>query len=56
MSKALISQTFLKSLQQQKLQKSIAQTQDKLHLKGLVGSSLSFVIANVFKQAEKPFY
>ncbi len=42
-------------MQQQKLQNSIALTQDKLHLKGLVGSSLSFVIANVFKQAEKPF-
>ena len=55
MSKTLISQTFLQSLQQQKLQNSITQPQQKVYLKGLVGSSLSFVIANAFKGAEKPF-
>ena len=55
MSKTLISQTYLKSLQLQKLQDSITQTETKSHLKGLVGSSLSFVISESFKNAQKPF-
>ena len=55
MSKSLISQTYLQSLQSQKLQNSIAQSQTKTHLKGLAGSSFSFVVSNAFKQAEKPF-
>ncbi len=55
MSKSLISQTFLQSLQSQKLQNSIAQSQTKTHLKGLVGSSFSFVVSNAFKQADQPF-
>ena len=45
-------------MQLQKLQTAIAQTQEKatkLHLKGLVGSSLSYVIAESFKTTEKPF-
>jgi transcription-repair coupling factor (superfamily II helicase) len=54
-SKALISQTYLQSLQQQKLQIAIANSQSKTHLKGLIGSSFSFVISNAFKQAEAPF-
>jgi len=54
-SKSLISHTYLQSLQLQKLQSSIAQNQNKTHLKGLVGSSFSFVVSNVFKQSEKPF-
>ena len=55
MSKTLISQTYLQTLQKQNLQNAIAQTQAKTHLKGLVGSSLSFVIAAVFKEVQKPF-
>ncbi|VAV86064.1 Transcription-repair coupling factor [hydrothermal vent metagenome] len=55
MSKALISQTYLQSLQQQKLQIAIANSQSKTHLKGLIGSSFSFVISNAFKQAAAPF-
>ena len=54
-SKTLISQAFAQSLQQQKLQNTIAQTQEKTHLKGLIGSSFSFVITNTFKTADKPF-
>jgi len=54
-SKTVISQTFLQSSQQGKLQNAIAISQSKSHLKGLVGSSFSFVIANAFKQAEAPF-
>ncbi|GAA4890551.1 transcription-repair coupling factor [Flaviramulus aquimarinus] len=55
MSKTHISQTYLQTLQTQNLQAAIDQTQNKTHLKGLVGSSFSFVISSVFKQAEKPF-
>ena len=55
MSKSLISQTFSQSLQQQNLHTFIAQNQAKVNLKGLVGSSLSFVVSNSFIQAEKPF-
>jgi len=57
-SKSIISQTYAQSLQLQKLQTAIAQTKEKatkLHLKGLVGSSLSYVIAESFKTTEKPF-
>ncbi|WP_138432733.1 transcription-repair coupling factor [Winogradskyella algicola] len=63
MSKTLISQTFSQTLQLQNLQNSIAQpfdcaqskTAPKINLKGLVGSSLSIVISEVFKSTEKPF-
>ncbi|MCL6293639.1 transcription-repair coupling factor [Jejuia spongiicola] len=55
MSKSTISQTYAQTLQTQNLQNTIAQTETKTHLKGLVGSSFSFVISSVFKHAEKPF-
>ncbi|RZV60259.1 MAG: DEAD/DEAH box helicase, partial [Flavobacteriaceae bacterium] len=55
MSKTLISQLFSQSPQVRKLRELIAQTQTKTHLKGLVGSSLSFIISEAFKTAEKPF-
>lgn len=55
MSKAFISQTYLQTLQLQNLKNSIDQLQTKTHLKGLVGSAFSVVIAEVFKTAEKPF-
>ena len=58
MSKSLISQTYAQSLQLQELQAAIAQTQEKAtktHIKGLVGSALSFVIHESFKMAQKPF-
>nr|WP_208864188.1 transcription-repair coupling factor [Gaetbulibacter sp. S0825] len=42
-------------MQQQKLQSSIAISQTQTHLKGLIGSSFSFVITNAFKEADKPF-
>ncbi|MCX2680922.1 transcription-repair coupling factor [Galbibacter sp. EGI 63066] len=47
--------TYKESLQQQKLGESIAQSQHKIQLKGLVGSSLSVVIANAFSEVELPF-
>lgn len=55
MSASIISQTFIQSLPLQKLQKAIAQPETKIHLQGSIGSSLSFIIENSFKQAEKPF-
>ncbi len=55
MSKSTISQTYAQALQTQNLQNAISQTENKTHLKGLVGSAFSFVISSVFKQAQKPF-
>ncbi|MFI1772782.1 transcription-repair coupling factor [Thalassobellus citreus] len=55
MSKTILSQTYAQTLQTRNLKTSIANSQSKTHLKGLVGSSFSFVISSVFKEAEKPF-
>ena len=55
MSKSILSQTYLQTLQTQNLQTAIAISQSRTHLKGLAGSSFSFVIASVFNQNELPF-
>ncbi|MFV0540713.1 MAG: transcription-repair coupling factor, partial [Aestuariibaculum sp.] len=57
MSKENISQTYLQTSQLQNLQVAIASKQDKarVYLKGLVGSSFSFVISNLFKTSNLPF-
>ncbi|MDD7887162.1 transcription-repair coupling factor [Flavivirga sp. 57AJ16] len=71
MSKIMLEQTYAQTLQMQNLQTTIAQPQPydptyleknrkiedkpKVHLTGLVGSSFSFVISSIFKQADKPF-
>ena len=66
MSKSIIAQSFAQSPQQQELRGTLVSfdaAQDdkkkkdhsKIHLKGLVGSALSFVVANAFKEAERPF-
>ncbi|HKJ49767.1 MAG TPA: hypothetical protein VJ973_11785, partial [Christiangramia sp.] len=58
MSTSLIAQKFSQSPQQQELRKAIAASQknhSNIHLKGLVGSSLSFVAANAFKESDHPF-
>jgi transcription-repair coupling factor (superfamily II helicase) len=54
-SKTSISQTYSQALQMQNLEKAISKNQARVHLKGLVGSSLSFVISNVFKETQLPF-
>lgn len=60
MGKENIAQTYLQASQMQNLQIAIAQPFDsaqgqaRLHLKGLVGSAFSFVIANVFKATQLP--
>jgi transcription-repair coupling factor (superfamily II helicase) len=43
------------SLQQQKLEKAIAISKNKVHIKGLIGSSLSFAVANAFTNSGQPF-
>ena len=55
LSKSSIAQSFANSAAQQNLGKALAQSEQKVHLKGLVGSALSFVVANAFEDAEKPF-
>ena len=58
MSKNIIAQSFAQSLQQQKLRESIALSEEnpsRIHIKGLVGSALSYVLANAFEEADKPF-
>jgi len=55
LSKSLLSQTYAQVLQTQNLQKSIAQTENNVHLKGLIGSSLSFVLTETFKALDSPF-
>jgi transcription-repair coupling factor (superfamily II helicase) len=54
-SSSNFSQTYLQTLQGQNLRNAIAQTGTKIHLKGLVGSSFSFVISGLFKEGQKPF-
>ncbi|WP_323027666.1 transcription-repair coupling factor [Gelidibacter japonicus] len=55
MSKSHLSQAYAQTLQTRNLQDVIAINQSKTHLKGLIGSSLSFVISESFKTAESPF-
>lgn len=55
MSKNPIQELLSQSLQQQKLEEAITIPENKVHLKGLVGSSLSFLIANAFSKAALPF-
>lgn len=55
MSKTLISEAYLQSLPLQKLQTAIAENQKNTAVKGLIGSSLSFVFSTIFKTAQTPF-
>ena len=55
MSISNLSQAFLQISKTENLQAAIAKSQSKSHLKGLVGSSLSFVITEVFKRQDEPF-
>ncbi|MGB5435359.1 MAG: transcription-repair coupling factor [Maribacter sp.] len=62
MTQNTIQQLFAQSPQTRKLQAAIANTQlpdsdssNKIALKGLTGSALSFVISSVFKNSERPF-
>ncbi|WP_299333406.1 transcription-repair coupling factor [uncultured Psychroserpens sp.] len=55
MSKTILSQTYAQALQMQNLQTAITHSEAKIHLKGLVGSSLSLVISEAFKVTESPY-
>lgn len=62
MTKTTIPKLFEQSPQLGKLRDTIAQTRNnesspsrKINIKGLVGSSLSFVVSEAFKSAESPF-
>lgn len=58
MSKSVIAQSFARSPQQQELRETLVSSEKndfKIQLKGLVGSAFSFVTANAFKEADKPF-
>src|SRR5690606_35331814 len=58
MSKSSIAQNFAKSLPQQKLRDSLVLSSKNItniHLKGLVGSALSYSIADAFEEADMPF-
>lgn len=50
-----VQEKLSQSLQQQKLEEAIAVPQNKIQVKGLVGSALSFTIANTFSRLEMPF-
>jgi len=53
--KTSLSQTYLQSLQLQKLRDSIAVSKSKTAVKGLVGSSFSYSLEAVFKVTNTPF-
>ena len=59
MSHSSIQQRYSTSSQTGKLQESIAQNQNSnsktIHVKGLTGSSLSFVLASLFEKEDRPF-
>lgn len=55
MSKSSIALSFAQSAPQQKLRETLALSQQKIQVSGLVGSSLSFVLEDAFKETKKPF-
>ncbi len=55
MSKSHLSQAYAQTLQTQDLQAAVSISESKTHLKGLIGSSLSFVISETFKTTNLPF-
>jgi len=55
LSKLLLSQTYARVLQKPNLKTTIALPQNKIHLKGLIGSSFSFVLTEIFKEIDTPF-
>ncbi len=55
MSKTIVRSLFAQSSATRKLGEAIANSQESTTVSGLVGSSVSLVIAEVFKMVEKPF-
>ncbi|MDN3723153.1 transcription-repair coupling factor [Aequorivita sp. SDUM287046] len=55
MSKTLVTSLYSQSSQARKLGETIAQSQPNITVSGLVGSSVSLVLAEVFTNSELPF-
>jgi Transcription-repair coupling factor (superfamily II helicase) len=55
LSKIILSQKFQQSLVHQNLSVALSKSKEKTHLKGALGSSLSFTIASIFKTINQPF-
>jgi transcription-repair coupling factor (superfamily II helicase) len=55
MSKTLVTSLYSRSSQTRKLGETIASSENKIQVSGLVGSSLSLVIAETFSTSELPF-
>ena len=55
MSKATILGRYEKSPKVNQIAESLQQIENKIHLNGLVGSSLSFMVRALFSKSERPF-
>ncbi len=55
MSKSALLQKYSSSPKINQIAESISEREKKIHLKGLVGSSLSFVVKSLFEKSENPF-
>lgn len=55
MSKSVVVSRYDKATKVSQIADSIQQSENKIHLKGLVGSSLSFVVNSLFHKSELPF-
>ena len=55
MSKTTLYSLYDNSQKVKQISDSLQQAERKIHLNGLLGSSLSFVLQSLFKKAEKPF-
>lgn len=55
METSRIADLFRQSRQQKQLEESLTRPQEKVHLRGLIGSAFSFVVKNAFEQSDQPF-
>lgn len=55
MSKSALYNIYENSPKVKQIVDGLQQAETKIHLNGLIGSSLSFVVQSLFKKAEKPF-
>ncbi len=55
MSKSFVNSLYAQSSQLRKLRDAIVQSQKELAIEGLIGSSLSVVLSQVFKSSDLPF-
>lgn len=55
MSKSVVVGRYDKATKVSQIAESLQQSENKIHLKGLVGSSLSFVVNSLFHKSELPF-